>query len=255
MLLAPFQPSARARLATTNSNYTALLSVLLQLSDLVVVALAGLAAHWVRFGQPVTIDDTRNIAIGVLFAAMVFGSSQLYRNWRGMGLAHESFRVLRMWSVAFAATLAFAVALKFANETMKAESIFFYMMLSGLLVVPAALLGVAVEWLLLGPVVGSLVLGNIVAVMSIIAVVSLIQGMDSYVSDAIIKDVGVGTFKMDGRLMLALDVSGSMGASVLGMDHLTCREASAAMALVTLPWQLASRSTRIEPPPEEWQSG
>ena len=35
------------------------------------------------------------------------------------------------------------------------------------------------------------------------------------------------------RLMLALDVSGSMGASVLGMDHLSCREASAAMALVT----------------------
>jgi 60 kDa SS-A/Ro ribonucleoprotein len=36
------------------------------------------------------------------------------------------------------------------------------------------------------------------------------------------------------RMMLALDVSGSMGATrVLGMDHLTCREASAAMALVT----------------------
>jgi 60 kDa SS-A/Ro ribonucleoprotein len=35
------------------------------------------------------------------------------------------------------------------------------------------------------------------------------------------------------RIMLALDVSGSMGASVFGMDFLTCREASAAMALVT----------------------
>lgn len=35
------------------------------------------------------------------------------------------------------------------------------------------------------------------------------------------------------RLMLALDVSGSMGTPVLGMDHLSCREASAAMALVT----------------------
>ncbi|HEX6370186.1 MAG TPA: TROVE domain-containing protein [Longimicrobium sp.] len=35
------------------------------------------------------------------------------------------------------------------------------------------------------------------------------------------------------RMMLALDVSGSMTASVLGMDHLSCREASAAMALVT----------------------
>jgi 60 kDa SS-A/Ro ribonucleoprotein len=35
------------------------------------------------------------------------------------------------------------------------------------------------------------------------------------------------------RVMLALDVSGSMGTPVLGMDYLTCRDASAAMALVT----------------------
>ena len=35
------------------------------------------------------------------------------------------------------------------------------------------------------------------------------------------------------RVMLALDVSGSMGAPVPGMDYLSCREASAAMALVT----------------------
>ena len=42
-----------------------------------------------------------------------------------------------------------------------------------------------------------MVLGNIVAVMSIIAVVSLIQGMNSYVGDAIMRDVGVGTFRID----------------------------------------------------------
>ncbi len=35
------------------------------------------------------------------------------------------------------------------------------------------------------------------------------------------------------RIMLALDVSGSMGAAVAGMPYLSCREASAAMALVT----------------------
>jgi 60 kDa SS-A/Ro ribonucleoprotein len=35
------------------------------------------------------------------------------------------------------------------------------------------------------------------------------------------------------RIMLALDVSGSMGSPVLGMDFLACRDASAAMALVT----------------------
>ena len=35
------------------------------------------------------------------------------------------------------------------------------------------------------------------------------------------------------RIMLALDVSGSMGSPVQGMPYLSCREASAAMALVT----------------------
>src|SRR5215210_6511503 len=48
-----------------------------------------------------------------------------------------------------------AWALKFANETMKAESIFFYMTASGLLVVPAALVmtdfGQAINWGPRGP--------------------------------------------------------------------------------------------------------
>jgi putative ABC transport system permease protein len=42
-----------------------------------------------------------------------------------------------------------------------------------------------------------MVLGNVVAVTSIIAVVSLIRGMDTYVSDAIIGEVGAGTFKVE----------------------------------------------------------
>ena len=42
-----------------------------------------------------------------------------------------------------------------------------------------------------------MVLGNIVAVTSIIAVVSLIQGMDGYVADAIVSEVGAGTFRVE----------------------------------------------------------
>ncbi len=42
-----------------------------------------------------------------------------------------------------------------------------------------------------------MILGNVVAVTSIIAVVSLIQGMNTYVSDAITKDIGVGSFKVE----------------------------------------------------------
>ena len=42
-----------------------------------------------------------------------------------------------------------------------------------------------------------MVLGNIVAVTSIIAVVSLIQGMNGYVADALVTEVGIGTFRID----------------------------------------------------------
>ncbi|HEY3381636.1 MAG TPA: ABC transporter permease [Vicinamibacterales bacterium] len=41
------------------------------------------------------------------------------------------------------------------------------------------------------------VLGNIVAVTSIIAVVSLVQGINDYVTDAIVTELGVGTFTID----------------------------------------------------------
>ena len=42
-----------------------------------------------------------------------------------------------------------------------------------------------------------MVLGNVVAVTSIIAVVSLIRGMDTYVANAIIGEVGAGTFRVE----------------------------------------------------------
>ena len=42
-----------------------------------------------------------------------------------------------------------------------------------------------------------MVLGNVVAVTSIIAVVSLIRGMDTYVANAIVGEVGAGTFQVE----------------------------------------------------------
>ena len=42
-----------------------------------------------------------------------------------------------------------------------------------------------------------MILGNVVAVTSIIAVVSLIRGMDTYVANAIIGEVGAGTFQVE----------------------------------------------------------
>jgi putative ABC transport system permease protein len=42
-----------------------------------------------------------------------------------------------------------------------------------------------------------MVLGNVVAVTSIIAVVSLIQGMNTYVTDTVTREIGIGSFKIE----------------------------------------------------------
>ena len=42
-----------------------------------------------------------------------------------------------------------------------------------------------------------MLLGNIVAVTSIIAVVSLIQGMNAYVGDAVTREIGIGSFRVE----------------------------------------------------------
>lgn len=110
------ESSEKIRFATPN-NYTALFSIMLRLSDLVAIAAAGWLAHWVRFGSPVLLlDDRRNIAAGVVFAALVFGGSSLYSSWRGIPLVTETFRAARLWTIAFAASVVFAVALKLSGE-------------------------------------------------------------------------------------------------------------------------------------------
>ena len=58
------------------------------------------------------------------------------------------------------------------------------------------------------------VLGNIVAVTSIIAVVSLIQGMNVYVTNAIVADVGADNFTISGcRSSAARKTKSASGAT------------------------------------------
>ena len=97
------------------------------------------------------------------------------RGWLGIAVALVALPLLAfqdrqetdgsLWLVlALFVFLAWGVqawALKFANETMKAESIFFYMTVSGLLVVPAALLmtdfGQPINWGARGPYLAALI--------------------------------------------------------------------------------------------------
>ena len=68
------------------------------------------------------------------------------------------------------------------------------------------------------------VLGNIVAVTSIIAVVSLVQGIDDYVSDAIVSNFGVGTFSVQRFGMIT---SEEEFEKVAGNPDVTERDATA----------------------------
>jgi putative ABC transport system permease protein len=68
------------------------------------------------------------------------------------------------------------------------------------------------------------VLGNIVAVTSIIAVVSLVQGINDYVSDAIQSDLGVGTFSVQRFGMIR---SEEEFEKVAGNPNVTEKDASA----------------------------
>jgi putative ABC transport system permease protein len=68
------------------------------------------------------------------------------------------------------------------------------------------------------------VLGNIVAVTSIIAVVSLVQGIDDYVSNAIVSELGLGTFSVQ---RFGLVRSEEEFEEVAGNPDITERDASA----------------------------
>jgi len=99
-----------------------------------------------------------------------------------------------------------------------------------------------------------MVLGNIVAVTSIIAVVSLIQGMNAYVGDAILREVGAGTFRID-RLGIITNEDDEEEASrrnpnVSNLDLEALRGASpaisAVMAEASVPADVAYRDIEIE---------
>jgi len=117
MLFAPLPQDLRLGPSRTSSKYTALFSLGLRLADLASIAVAGVLAHWVRFGSPVpTLDYQRYIATGVLLALPVFTLSRLYQSWRGRGLSSELWTMLGAYTAVFGLVLLYATALKLTGE-------------------------------------------------------------------------------------------------------------------------------------------
>jgi putative ABC transport system permease protein len=85
------------------------------------------------------------------------------------------------------------------------------------------------------------VLGNIVAVTSIIAVVSLIQGIDDYVSDAISSELGVGTFSVQRYGMVQNDFE-----KMLSNPQVTERDAAAVRGADLVTYVMSAASSNAD---------
>jgi len=85
------------------------------------------------------------------------------------------------------------------------------------------------------------VLGNIVAVTSIIAVVSLIQGLNATVTDAIVSDVGADSFVVDRYGIMRSDEDFE---KVRGNPRITLRDADAIKKFSPLVRSVMAESTR-----------
>ena len=87
------------------------------------------------------------------------------------------------------------------------------------------------------------VLGNIVAVTSIIAVVSIVQGIDDYVSDAIVSELGLGTFTVQRFGMIR---SEEEFEKVAGNPDITERDAGAVRQADLVKVAMTSAESRGE---------
>ncbi|MFC5577705.1 undecaprenyl-phosphate glucose phosphotransferase [Lysobacter niabensis] len=94
-------------------KYTALIALALRLGDLFALVGAASLAYGYRFGHfdlPVAYQST--VARAVLLALLVFGSSSIYRSWRGMSLSLETTRIAALWFAVFALGVAYIVLFK-----------------------------------------------------------------------------------------------------------------------------------------------
>lgn len=96
-----------------HSKFTTFFSLVLRFADVLAVVLAGVLAFAVRFGEfSLPLDYDRAIVRAVMLVLLVFGSSSVYRSWRGRSLFQELVAVLGLWLVVFVLGMAYVVLLK-----------------------------------------------------------------------------------------------------------------------------------------------
>ncbi len=117
MLFSTIRPELEVERASL-TKFSALFGLVLRLSDLVLVVAMGAAAYWLRFGGlKLPPEFQQAIARAVLFALLVFGSSSVYRSWRGISVVNELTKLLAVWSVIFGLGVLYVALLKVNGVT------------------------------------------------------------------------------------------------------------------------------------------
>jgi len=94
-----------------------ILSWVLRLNDIAMVIVAGLSAHWLRFGDlNLSADYRLGLLVGALVLSYIFQSFDMYRAWRGLSVLDELQSVLIRSLSVFLALALVAVLLKTAEQ-------------------------------------------------------------------------------------------------------------------------------------------
>ncbi|KAF1700357.1 undecaprenyl-phosphate glucose phosphotransferase [Pseudoxanthomonas suwonensis] len=117
MLLMPIRSEETTAPERTASKFTAATGVVRRAADPLMLVGGALLAYRIRYGS--FRMDTDHISLTVLttlFGLLVFGSSSLYRSWRGRGITTELVTLSLCWSLIFAGMLFYATVVQLVGE-------------------------------------------------------------------------------------------------------------------------------------------
>jgi Undecaprenyl-phosphate glucose phosphotransferase len=99
-------------------KFTALVALALRLGDLLALIATAVLAYRLRFGHfDLPLEYQRTVARAVPLMLLVFGSSPIYRSWRGMSLSLEATRLVGLWFATFVLGISYIVVFKLDTAT------------------------------------------------------------------------------------------------------------------------------------------
>ena len=116
MLLMPIRSETSAP-PRTASKFTAAIGALIRIADPLILVGGALLAYRIRFGTwHLQKDYVSLVVITTLFGLLIFGSSSLYRSWRGRGLGAELMHLGLCWLLICTGVLFYTTLIQMIGE-------------------------------------------------------------------------------------------------------------------------------------------